>query len=596
MKLNKLTMFALGAALSMGFTACNDDDITVVGYGEPLQVVSAPLADQTAVTPWIKDIKVNFNTDVALNTISKILVNNTVPDEVTADGSELNIHVEAGLFPTTEYTVTLLPYSVTAADADLHSFLTEAYTFTFTTDKDFYFLKQNVAKTLVNPNATPEAKKVYQFLYDNYGENTLTGAMGGVGWENGYTDFIASKAGKYPAIVGYDYIHLYASTMGANWINYGDITPVKTAWEAGSIPAFSWHWNVPEYDSNDEGPFPTFTNTIWEGNFDGQNWGNWMDLSTAGWVDALNEGDYLIFKSKDGGALGLCLEDWSGKVGGTDFFQVEGGNVTYQLSAADIADLKANATIHIGGTAAFTAIIHADQPALEPAIQYIYNGKFSPLAALTPGTRENNIINADIAAVAGYLKLLQDAGIPVLWRPLHEAAGDYTWGSWFWWGNDGVEATKQLYLYLYDQLTNVYGLNNLIWVWTMQTYDNGELCYDFSKMQAAYPGDQYVDIVGIDSYEKETGVDITTQYRVVANVIGQSKILALSEIGNLIDFQAGKNNQAVWSFFMNWYTMNEYGEWSIDNKGDVNASNTRKVWQQAVNLPFLLSRGDFSVK
>ena len=66
---------------------------------------------------------------------------------------------------------------------------------------------------------------------------------------------------------------------------------------------------------------------------------------------------------------------------------------------------------------------------------------------LIEGTWENQVANADVAKLAGYLKLLQDAGIPVLWRPFHEAAGDYTWGAWFWWGNSGVDTTKQLWGY-----------------------------------------------------------------------------------------------------------------------------------------------------
>lgn len=595
MKLNKLTMLALGAALSMGFTACNDDDITVVNYGDPVSVTGAPLSGASEVSVSTTDIKVNFNTDVTVANLSKIVVNDIVPDSVSVDGSELLIYMAGGLNPESEYTVALYPYSVQAADASLHSFLEQTYTFSFTTGKAFYFDPSLISRNLVNPNATAAAKKVYSFLLDNYGSKTLTGAMGGVAWETGYSDFIASKAGKYPAIVGFDYIHFRSSEEGANWINYRDITPVKQAWEAGSIPAFSWHWLMPEVDatSSDE-ETATFENVIFSDSFDGQGWGNWRDIPTAGWAENLKEGEYLIFKSKAGGALGMALEDWSGKVGNIDFFEGT-GNIVYLLDAQSIADLQSNATIHLGGTAVVTAMIHADSPALEPKMTYVYNGSFSPSAALTAGTKENAELNANIAVIAGYLELLQQEGIPVLWRPLHEAAGDYSWGTWFWWGNDGVEVTKQLWIYLYEQLTNVYHINNLIWVWTMQSYDNGALATDPSKLAAAYPGDAYVDIVGVDSYEQTTGVDITAQHRLVATAIGQHKLLALSEIGNLIDFESAMANDAPWSFFMNWYNMNEYGEWSIDTD-DAIASNTRKGWRNVVNLPFMLSRGEFSVK
>ncbi len=89
---------------------------------------------------------------------------------------------------------------------------------------------------------------------------------------------------------------------------------------------------------------------------------------------------------------------------------------------------------------------------------------FSILNALTSGTWENDFILQDIEKVAGYLKLLQDEGIPVIWRPLHEAAGNYnlygkTNNAWFWWGRGGAEACKQLWKLLRDKLEGEYGLN-----------------------------------------------------------------------------------------------------------------------------------------
>lgn len=54
--------------------------------------------------------------------------------------------------------------------------------------------------------------------------------MGEVAWSTTFSDMVAEAAGKYPAIVGFDYIHLASSP--ADWIDYGDITPVKEAWDA----------------------------------------------------------------------------------------------------------------------------------------------------------------------------------------------------------------------------------------------------------------------------------------------------------------------------------------------------------------------------
>ena len=82
--------------------------------------------------------------------------------------------------------------------------------------------------------------------------------------------------------------------------------------------------------------------------------------------------------------------------------------------------------------------------------------------ALIKGTWENDFILQDIEKVAGYLKRLQQEGIPVLWRPLHEAAGNYDrygpGGAWFWWGRGGADACKRLWKLLRDKLEGEYGL------------------------------------------------------------------------------------------------------------------------------------------
>ena len=109
------------------------------------------------------------------------------------------------------------------------------------------------------------------------------------------------------------------------------------------------------------------------------------------------------------------------------------------------------------------------------------------LAAIMNGNDAEGyaLLLSDIDAIAEQLKVLQDADVPVLWRPLHEASG-----GWFWWGAQGSEAYVRLYRLLYDRLTNLHGLDNLIWVWNGQD-------------AAWYPGDDVVDIIGEDIYPGE---------------------------------------------------------------------------------------------
>ena len=142
---------------------------------------------------------------------------------------------------------------------------------------------------------------------------------------------------------------------------------------------------------------------------------------------------------------------------------------------------------------------------------------------------------ADIDAIAQPLLELQKAGVPVLFRPLHEASG-----GWFWWGASGADAYKQLYLLLYDTLTNKYGLNNLIWVWNGQSAD-------------WYPGDEYVDIVGEDIYPGEkVYTSQIGKFLEVASYSNERKMVYLTECGCIFDPDLAIRDGAMWGMWAVW--------------------------------------------
>ena len=176
---------------------------------------------------------------------------------------------------------------------------------------------------------------------------------------------------------------------------------------------------------------------------------------------------------------------------------------------------------------------------------------FSIQNALTPGTWENDFILQDIEKVAGYLKLLQQEGIPVLWRPLHEAAGNYnlygkTNNAWFWWGRGGADACKKLWKLLRDKLEGEYGLDNLIWIWTLDATPGAE-----DEWASWYPGNDQVDIVGVDIYADDTNAK-ERQYKAAVALSGGHKLVTVSECGNIPDpakcIAAGQS----WSWFLAW--------------------------------------------
>ncbi|MBC8096645.1 MAG: hypothetical protein H7Y43_12620, partial [Akkermansiaceae bacterium] len=88
---------------------------------------------------------------------------------------------------------------------------------------------------------------------------------------------------------------------------------------------------------------------------------------------------------------------------------------------------------------------------------YSKDTEFDLRQGLIEGTPEHAGILRDIDAVAVELKLLRDAKVPVLWRPLHEANG-----TWFWWGAQGAEPCAKLWRLMFDRLTTHHQLNNLI--------------------------------------------------------------------------------------------------------------------------------------
>ncbi len=99
---------------------------------------------------------------------------------------------------------------------------------------------------------------------------------------------------------------------------------------------------------------------------------------------------------------------------------------------------------------------------------------FDASKAVASGTQENKDAIRDIDSIATQLKKLQTAGVPVLFRPLHEASGSGKIdgsGAWFWWGAKGATVCKELYNIIYNRLTNYHGLNNLIWVWSSSEPD-----------------------------------------------------------------------------------------------------------------------------
>jgi mannan endo-1,4-beta-mannosidase len=170
---------------------------------------------------------------------------------------------------------------------------------------------------------------------------------------------------------------------------------------------------------------------------------------------------------------------------------------------------------------------------------YTKETQFDVARGVCEGTPEYKAVLRDVDAIAAELKRLEDARVPVLWRPLHEANG-----RWFWWGAKGPEPFKKLWRLVFERLTFHHKLSNLIWV-----YSPGAGI----ELADWYPGDPYLDIIGQDHYPLDgnhgPARDIFDELVALRSGV---KMVGLSENGPIPDPVQLVDQKANWLFFITW--------------------------------------------
>ena len=182
--------------------------------------------------------------------------------------------------------------------------------------------------------------------------------------------------------------------------------------------------------------------------------------------------------------------------------------------------------------------IHKESSFYYKTTSYDHKTAFDIVRAVTDGTPENAFIIREIDLVADALKVFEKEDIPVIWRPLHEA-----YGEWFWWGNHGdesIEAYKKLWYTIFDRFMNYHKLTNLIWVW------NGQ-----NKRMAVHPNTY--DIVGEDVYsDPPSHGSQVEKFREVTSYT-HGKMAALSECGAIPEPNEMQRNGAKWLWWLPWW-------------------------------------------
>ena len=473
------------AILLLAASCQKPDNPTDEPAAAPKLVSSDPANGATGLTGDALTLVLTFDMNVKCPSSASITAGEAKVGKVLAYDKDVKIEL-SGLERGNSYTVTIPKGTISGFQNNPADEIRISFTMK-EKDPDPVHSTLNPTANLCNPSASQQAKKVYEFLLQQSGKKTLSGAMSGSSNSNDFADLIYSNVGKYPALTGYDFIFLQYSPTPESWswkVNYNDISAAREQWNNNGLVSYMWHWNVP--------------------------------TSESAWKNGTEKGDYT----------------------GYAFYS--------DKTAFDIKE------------------------------------------ALKEGTWQNQFLMKDIEEVASYLKNLRDAGIPVIWRPLHEAAGNYNLysdnGAGFWWGKGGAEPCKQLWRLLYDQFTNVHGLNNLIWVWTVDATVGCEDQYD-----DWYPGDDVVDIVGVDIYENNTDAK-TRQFQALVDVTKGNKLVSGSECGNIPDPDKCFAQGNAWSWFMVWCTFDENNNLALSNK-DWNL-NTKTWWSTVMASKNVINRED----
>ncbi|MFZ3599372.1 glycosyl hydrolase [Streptomyces sp. BH104] len=159
---------------------------------------------------------------------------------------------------------------------------------------------------------------------------------------------------------------------------------------------------------------------------------------------------------------------------------------------------------------------------------------------LTAGTAEHTSFLQRLDRASAQLHDLKAAGAAAIWRPFHEAGGD-----WFWWSKEGGAQYQRLWRFTFDYMTKTKGVDNAVWLFGF----NGEPAASASF----YPGKDYVDIAGADTYASGGDYNpLKAMYDATTGVVGSTIPVALHENGPIPDPDQLQQAGAHWVLFNTW--------------------------------------------
>jgi mannan endo-1,4-beta-mannosidase len=153
--------------------------------------------------------------------------------------------------------------------------------------------------------------------------------------------------------------------------------------------------------------------------------------------------------------------------------------------------------------------------------------------SLAPGGKFNDWYKKKLDKVASVVSNLKDTNgkqIPIIFRPFHEFDG-----NWFWWGANYCTAEEYISVYRFtvNYLRDTKNVHNILFAFSP---DNSYTTP--SSYLSRYPGDDYVDVLGMDNYgdfdnKGTSGASLAnSKLKLISDLaISKNKIAALTETG-----------------------------------------------------------------
>ena len=374
---------------------------------------------------------------------------------------------------------------------------------------------------LCDPKATDEAKAVMKYLHSVYGKNIISGQQQIYGGGN-----------QVQTTIRYD--ENADKCTDQDGVEYEIDKDSYDKDEQGH--KFPWHCTGPDgqvYTYSTQNRNYTYNNYDLDVNLVHELTGKYPA------IQGFDFGSYCPCYAWDDGVAGRMIE-WTNEKGG---ICTASWHVNVPMTMADYT---------LGEPLDFSKTTYSEKT------------DFKTANCMVEGTVEYEYFQLCMKNLAAELQKLQDAGVPVIFRPFHEAEGNPSKtddpidgsGAWFWWAKEGAVVYKQIWALLQDTLENEYGLHNLIWEQNLYAWSDSSAEW--------YSGDDRVDIVAFDKYNtqynrhdgKTSGPNLDAEagifYKIHGYVKG-NKMVAMAENDSVPSMKNLTVEHAAWLYFCPWY-------------------------------------------